>query len=110
MKSILFAVFENESDIDPLLFSLHERGFNGTFLPASSFNSLANASLEESPVLSLSEALGHKKVDNPAFFLVLDEKDFPTIKSAIEEYTDSFKRIKGGIFVWPLSYFEGSFK
>ena len=109
-KFVLFAVFEAGASIDALFLHLHEKGFNGTYLPGASINTLVSGWSESEPaVISLKKALGGSKNDNPTFFLILKEDEFPAVKAEIEEYTGSFKKIRGAIFMWPLTFFEGSF-
>jgi hypothetical protein len=109
-KFVLFAVFEAGSSVDVLFLRLHEKGINGTYLPGASINTLvSNWSESEPAVISLKKALGGSKNDNPTFFVILKEAEFPLVKQEIEDYTDHFKKIRGGIFMWPLSFFEGSF-
>jgi hypothetical protein len=110
MQYVLYAVFEAGADIDPLFNSLHQKGFNGTYLPGASLNTLLHSSKEEEPsFLSLRSALTPEKKNNATFFLVVKEEQFSQVRKIIEDYTDSFKKIRGGLFAWPLSFFEGSF-
>jgi hypothetical protein len=110
MEMILYAVFEAGANIDSLLVLLHSQGYNGTYLPSSSIHHLTSPSKEEEPsVISLSRALVGEKENNATLFLVLKEGQFEKVKKIIEDFTDSFHKIKGGIFAWPLSFFEGSF-
>lgn len=110
MKSVLFTVLEAGSSVDELLAILHQNGFNGTYLPSASFNSLVgNLNEEEPAVISLGRALQGTKKENPAFFSIVNDETFPALRKIIEDYTENFKKIKGAMFMWPLSFFEGSF-
>jgi hypothetical protein len=111
MNYVLYAVFESGAKIDTLLLDLHQKGYNGTALNGSSINSLFNSTLneDEPPVLSLTNALALTKGSNPTFFLVLKEGQFDEVAKIIRDFTGSFKKIRGGIFMWPLSFYEGSF-
>lgn len=110
MKYVLFAVFEAGSHIDPLLKALHDQGFNGTYLPSASFNTLLQGTPDDvPPVISLSRAIGSEGKDNPAFFSILTDENFAPFRKMVDSYTDNWKKIKGGMFMWPLSFFEGSF-
>jgi uncharacterized protein YaaQ len=110
MKQIIFAVFEAGSNIDELLHELHDKGHNGTYLAASSFNTLVNSVGEEEPsVLSLTRALGGQIRENPTFFSVVNEEDLPVVDAIIEKYTDNFKKIRGAVFACPITFFKGSF-
>jgi hypothetical protein len=111
VKFVVFAVFEEGSNVDALLSRLHDEGYNGAYLPSKSFNSLYSSLSEEEPaVLSLGKALGKSRKDNPAFFSIINEKDFPPIRKAIEDFSGNFKKIRGALFMWPLTFFEGSFE
>ena len=101
MNYVLYAVFESGAKIDELLWALHQKGFNGTALSGSSINSLYNSVLgeDEPSVLSLTNALTLSKGSNPTFFLVLKEGQFDEVRKAIEEFTGSFHKIRGDIFI-----------
>ncbi|MCI2068605.1 MAG: hypothetical protein LKJ88_03405 [Bacilli bacterium] len=110
MKQIIFAVFEAGCSIDELLHQLHAKGYNGTFLAASSFNTLVNSIGEEEPsVLSLTNALRGQVRENPTFFSIINEEDFPIVSKIIEDFTGDFKKIRGAVFAWPVTFFKGSF-
>jgi hypothetical protein len=111
MNYVLYAVFESGAKIDELLWELHQKGYAGTALNGSSINSLFSSVLneDEPSVLSLANALVLSKGNNPTFFLVLKEGQFDEVRKLIEDYTESFAKIRGGIFMWPLSFYEGSF-
>ncbi|MCI2068367.1 MAG: hypothetical protein LKJ88_02180 [Bacilli bacterium] len=110
METVLYAVFQAGAEIDGLLLKLAENGYNGTYVPASSIHSLTSSEEEDEPsVISLSHLMQGKRTVNPCFFLVLKEGQETKAKAIIREYTASFKKIKGAIFGWPLSFFEGSF-
>ena len=111
MNYVLYAVFESGAKLDDLFITLHQKGFNGTYLNGASINTLFNSTLneDEPSVISLRNAMSVGKGSNATFFLVLKEGQFEMVKKMIEDYTDNFKKIRGGIFMWPLSFFEGSF-
>ena len=111
MNYMFYAVFESGAKIDELLLSLHQKGYNGTYHSGMSINTLYNAAAgeDEPAVLSLRNAMAFSQGSNPTFFLVLKEGQFEDVKKTIEDFTGNFKRIRGGIFAWPLSFYEGSF-
>lgn len=106
----MYAVFEAGAKVDELFSSLHRKGYNGTYLSGASINTMVASSFDEEPaVLSLPNALSGSKSWNATFFLILEEKQFDEVKALIEDYTGNFKKIRGGLFMWPLTFFEGSF-
>lgn len=111
MNQVLYAVFESGAKIDELLLNLHQKGFNGTYQSGVSINALFNGTLneDEPSVLSLRNAMAMSHGNNPTFFLVLKEGQFDEVRKTIEDFTGNFKRIRGGIFSWPVSFYEGSF-
>jgi hypothetical protein len=111
MNYVLYAVFESGAKLDDLFILLHRKGYNGTYLNGASINTLFNAttSEDEPSVISLRNALRIGKEGNVTFFLVIKEGQFETLKKIIEDYTGNFTKIRGGLFMWPLSFCEGSF-
>jgi|SRR5574344_868291 hypothetical protein len=111
MNYVLYAVFESGAKLDELFISLHQKGYNGTYLNGASINTLFNSTLneDEPSVLSLRNAISLSKGSNATFFLVLKEGQFDDVRKMIEDYTGNFKKIRGGLFMWPLSFYEGSF-
>ncbi|OPZ36410.1 MAG: hypothetical protein BWY98_00424 [Tenericutes bacterium ADurb.BinA155] len=111
MNYVLYAVFESGANIDMLLLDLHQKGYNGTAINGSSINAFFHSTIneDEPPALSLTNALALTKGSNPTFFLVLKEGQFKEVAKIIKDFTGSFTKIRGGIFMWPLSFYEGSF-
>jgi hypothetical protein len=111
MNYVLFAVFESGAKIDQLLSTLHDKGYNGTYLNGASINTLFNSttSEDEPSVISLRNAISLSKGTNATIFLVLKEGQFDPVRKLIEDFSGNFKKIRGGIFMWPLSFYEGSF-
>ena len=111
MNYVFYAVFESGAKIDELLLNLHQKGYNGTYHSGMSINTLFNAAAneDEPSVLSLRNAMAMSQGNNPTFFLVLKEGQFDEVRKTVEDFTGNFKRIRGGIFSWPLSFYEGSF-
>lgn len=110
MKTAVFVVFELGAELEGLVRSLSDKGHNGAIIPSSSFTSALLSSSEDEPttlnLLDLSRGVSH---GNPTFLTLVEEKDLPEVKSIINDYTDHFHKIKGGMFGLPLSFFEGSF-
>ena len=59
--------------------------------------------------VSLSHIDQHKLTQNTTVYFILDEENIESVKQIIREKTANFTNTKGGMFVSPLTSFEGSF-
>jgi uncharacterized protein YaaQ len=110
MKVILFAVLENGNASASLLQALEEKGFNGTLLPATSIKHVTTLNDSNSGAfLRLSDIAEDAEKGNSTLFVLVDEEKLEALKKIIRDYTDSFSKIHGVMFVLPVEYFEGSF-
>jgi hypothetical protein len=110
MKTAVFVVFELGAKLDGLIKSLSDKGYNGAIIPSSSFSSSLLTGNEDEPMtMNLTDLSSKVSHGNPTFMTLVEEKNLPEVKSIINEYTDHFRRIKGGMFGVPLDFFEGSF-
>jgi hypothetical protein len=110
MKYILFCVLEKGSPVEDLFIDLKNKGYNGEYLVSKSIYTLTSDEyIIEPVVLSLKNSLAISSQSNQTFFIILEEEKLKEVKDIITNYTESFKKIKGAIFGWPLSFFSGSF-
>lgn len=110
MKTAVFVVFELDAELDGLIKNLSEKGYNGAIIPSSSFTSALLSAGEDEPttmnLLDLSRGVSH---GNPTFMTLVEEDKLDEVKNIINDYTEHFHKVKGGMFGLPLSFFEGSF-
>lgn len=110
MKTAVFVVFELGAKLDGLIKSLSDKGYNGVIIPSSSFSSsLLTGNEDEPTTMNLTDLSSKVSHGNPTFMTLVEEKNLLKVKSIINEYTEHFHKIKGGMFGVPLVFFEGSF-
>lgn len=109
MKKLLFAVFENEDETVKIITRLAQNGINGNALESASLKKIYDSSLDDGSFISLRHISHSIFEDNATFFSVLDDDKLKIAEDIIREMTDSFKKIRGGMFVIPIEHIEGSF-
>ncbi len=110
MKYLLFVVLENTNQTSSLIKELSLRGINGTVMASTSLKHVFEDEREDTlQFVSLSHLDQHKLTQNTTIYFILDENNLESVKEIIREKTDHFKNTKGGMFVTPLTDFEGSF-
>lgn len=110
MKHLLFVVLENKKETHDLIRNLSNNGFNGTVLSSTSLNHVIHDEDEDTPsFFSLAHISENKFVHNTTIYFILEEKELKEVQTLIREYTENFKKVKGGMFTTPVESFEGSF-
>ena len=109
MKNLIFAIIEKHTISEEVLESLSKAGYNGTVVPSTS---LKHAILDhgEAPMFfNLSHLDEESFENNTTLFIVVDEEKTENVLNIIREHTKNFTLSHGGMFVTPLTSFEGSF-
>ena len=109
MKTLLFATLESNAATEALLGKLSGDGYNGTYIPTSSLKHLLSAPHTEEAGLLLCDLADGTYEGNITLYIVEDEKKIAKIQAEIRKYSENFTKIKGDMFTFPLSTFEGSF-
>lgn len=110
MKHLLIVTLENTDDTARLLYDLSFKGYNATVYSTTSLKHVLHDENEDIPtILTLSHLLSHRFVNNTTIFFVLDETTIEDVKNLIRKDTDNFRKVKGGMWVAPLEFYEGSF-
>ncbi len=110
MKVLLFAILDHQEETEKLLHQLSKDGYNGTVIPTSGLHHvLPSFSDNQTGAISLSCMVDDLPSGNITLFIVIDENKVEALKEKIRKATSSFKQIKGGMFVLPLTSVEGTF-
>ena len=110
MKYLLFVVLENTKETSDLIKELSLKGINGTVMASTSLKHVFEDEREDTlHFVSLSHIDQHKLTQNTTVYFILDEKNIEEVKQIVREKTGNFTNTKGGMFVSPLTSFEGSF-
>ena len=110
MKYLLFVVLENTKETSDLIKELSMKGINGTVMASTSLKHVFEDEREDTlHFVSLSHIDQHKLTQNTTVYFILDEKNIEEVKQIVREKTGNFTNTKGGMFVSPLTSFEGSF-
>lgn len=109
MKKLLFAVFENEDETVEIITRLANQGINGNAIESASLKKIFDSTQDDTTFLSLRHISHSIFEDNATFFSVLNEDKLKIAEDIIREMTCNFTKIKGGMFVIPIEYFEGTF-
>lgn len=110
MKHLLFVVLENKKETNDLIFKLENLGFNGTVLSSTSLKHVIHD--EEEDILSfvsLAHLAEEKFIHNTTIYFILEDEKLKEVKSIVREFTQSFTKVKGGMFATPIDSYEGSF-
>ena len=111
MKRMLVLILDHGNIVDSIFKELSAKGFNATVLQARSIKHLLED--EEHDDITFFN-LNHleKGISFPAStfcYFIVEEDKLDSLKESIRETTDNFKRIKGAMYSYPVSDFEGSF-
>ncbi|HBM70862.1 MAG TPA: hypothetical protein DEF61_02385 [Firmicutes bacterium] len=110
MKVLLFAILDHQEETEKLLHQLSSEGYNGTVIPTSGLHHvLPSFNDSQTGAISLSCMVDDLPSGNITLFIVIEEEKVEILKEKIRNATSSFKKIKGGMFVLPLSSVEGTF-
>lgn len=111
MKNLLFLILDHGDLVDSIFKELSLEGYNATVLEARSIKHLLEDEEHDDINFFHISHLEHR-LTFPAstfcYFIVDDEK-LDALKNCIREQTGAFKKIKGAMFSYPISDFEGSF-
>lgn len=109
MKQLIFAVINRHDVTEDVLEALSDAGYNGTVIASSSLRkTLANGG--EIPMfVSLATVDETKYEGNTTLFIVVEEEKVEEVLSIIRRETKNWTLSDGGMFVAPLTKFEGSF-
>ena len=109
MKVMLFAILDRVEETEVLLRRLSKEGYNGTVISTTGMHHVLPKIEGESVSVSLSMLMDDLPSGNLTVFIVIDEDKLETLKKEIRDATESWTKIKGGMFVLPLSSVEGTF-
>ncbi len=107
MKVMLFLVLEKGERTRQLLNQIVKDGYNGTLIRTKGLRHLGGG--DESAYLSLSQIAENTDDASTTVFFVVEEKNLAPLQKDIRSATDDFKALHGGMFVFPIHDFEGSF-
>lgn len=109
MKQLITAVLDDHVITEEILSTLSKAGFNGTVIPSTSLKH----TLENGGEIPLFMNLAHFESDrfenNTTLEIIVEENKVEEVMSIIREKTEGFTACKGGMYVLPLTRFEGSF-
>lgn len=110
MKHVLFTVLENTRETHDLIRELSKKGFNGTVLSSTSLKHVLEDEHEDTlSFISLSHIHENRFVQNTTIYFILEDEELEQVKQLVREFTDNFKKVKGGMFATPIESYEGSF-
>ena len=111
MKHLVFLILDHGDVVDKLFKQLSSEGFNATVLQARSIKHLLEDE-EHDDIHFFNISHLEKQLSYPAStfcYFIVEEDKLEKLKVCVRESTDNFKKIKGAMFSYPISDFEGSF-
>jgi len=109
MKHLLILILDHGEIVDTLFKSLSANHYNATVFNARSIKHLLeDEEHDEMHFINLSHLNTPLFAESTFCYFVVDEEKIEELKSLIREGTDSFKKIKGAMFSYALSNYEGS--
>ena len=111
MKQLVFLILDHGNLVDDIFRVLSKEGFNATVLQARSIkHMLEDEEHDDIHFLNISHLEKHISFPASTFcYFIVEQDRVETLKGCIRETTDNFKKIKGAMFSYPISDFEGSF-
>lgn len=112
MKQILFLILDHGDLVDSIFKELSKNGFNGTVLQARSIKHLLEDEETSEDIHFFNISHLENRLSFPAStfcYFIVEQDKIEALKACIRETTDSFKKIKGAFFSYPIDDFEGSF-
>ncbi len=110
MKVLLFAILDHVPASEQLIRSLSKDGYNGTVIPTEGMHHVFPEFHDgTSKAISLAALMDDLPSGNFTLFIVIEEGKLPPLQEKIREATSSFTKVKGGMFVLPLTSVEGFF-
>jgi len=111
MKHILFLILDHGEVVDQIFKTLKSGGYNATVLNARSIKHLLEdeSASDDIHFFNISHIERHLYSESTFCYFIVDEDRLENLKQIIRNETDSFKKIKGGMFSYKVENFEGSF-
>ena len=110
MKKILYLILGKDAVALDVLDSIKRSGYNGTLIETASLrHALDDTFPEDKHFFSLVNYESHLKDEPLLALFVVNEESLEPLKQCIRDHTDSFRKIKGGMFSRSISDYEGTF-
>ena len=110
MKVLLFAILDHVPASEHLLRSLSKEGYNGTVIPTEGMHHVfPQFSDSKTKAVSLAALTDDVPSGNFTLFIVIEDNHLEELQKEIRVATENFQKIKGGMFVLPVSSVEGFF-
>lgn len=110
MKVLLFAILDHVPASEQLIRSLSKEGYNGTVIPTEGMHHVFPEFHDgTSKAVSLAALTEDLPSGNLTLFIVIEEEKLEAVQKEIRDATSSFTKVKGGMFVLPLTSVEGFF-
>ena len=110
MKKILYLILGKDAVALDVLDSIKKSGYNGTLIETASLrHALDDTFPEDKHFFSLVNYESHLKDESLLALFVVNEESLEPLKQCIRDRTDSFRKIKGGMFSRSISDYEGTF-
>lgn len=104
---MLYVVLEKGAATRSLINQIIRDGYNGTLIRTKGLKHMSEG--QEGAYLSLSQIAENTDEANTTIFFILEEDKLKQLQDDIRKYTVGFTKIHGGMFVSPITSFEGSF-
>ena len=109
MKYQLILILDHGDLVDELFKDLSLSGYNATVLGARSIKHLLeDEESEHMHFISLGRLDSHLSEHSTYCYFLVNEDRLSHLKEIIREKTNSFKNIKGAMFSFPISDYEGT--
>ena len=105
MKVLLFAILDHVTATEQLIRSLSKEGYNGTVIPTEGMHHVFPQFYDSKSTAVSLAAL----TDDLTLFIVLEEEELAKVQNEIRSATLNFQKIRGGMFVLPVTSVEGFF-
>ena len=110
MKKILYLILGKDAVALDVLDSIKKSGYNGTLIETASLrHALDDTFPEDKHFFALVNYESHLKDESLLALFVVNEESLEPLKQCIRDHTDSFRKIKGGMFSRSISDYEGTF-
>mgnify|MGYP003327775259 CR=1 FL=1 len=109
MKHQLVLILDHGELVDSLFKELSINHFNATVLSARSIKHLIeDEETEHLHFLSIAHLDQHLNSGSTTCYFIVDDDRIDELKKLIRINTDSFRKIKGAMFTFPLHDYEGT--
>ena len=110
MQVLLFAILDHVPASEQLIRVLSKDGYNGTVIPTEGMHHVFPEFNDgKSKAISLAALTDDIPSGNFTLFIAIEEDKLPSLQDKIREATSNFTKVKGGMFVLPVSSVEGFF-